>query len=154
MKKNSRPGSAILIVVLVMSALLFFCFNLFQSTVLTVDVVLKRQEREQKARIAQGILNYGITLCTSRFEQFEKKAKNKKESWDFSVGTWKLEDFGGYGGHLNVAWKDDALHLTATLLEEADACAFGTGCVVERKMKQDEEKEKQYFVVRDWTEYV
>lgn len=146
--KECRQGSAILIVVLIMSALLLSCLNLFKSTTLTVDLVLKRQEREQKSRATQGVLNYGVDLCSKRFSLFEGQARDGKTSWTFSVGTWDIRGLGKYDGQLCVTWKEGVLLLNATLLEKK-SCAFGIGCELERKKKGD----GFIFCVKNWKEY-
>jgi len=147
-RQCARPGSAILIVLLVMSAIIFCGFNLFKSTILTTELVLLRQEREQHMRVAEGVLNYGINLCTNRFASFVRQAKAEKtEKWDFAVGRWKLRDAIVLNGNLQIILKGETAKLSTSICFEG-AFVFGMECDVERK--KDKKKNKYFYVVRNW----
>jgi len=144
--KHLQPGSAILTVILMMSAIIFCGFNLWKSTVLTTDLVLLRQAREQKMRATEGVLNYGIALCTKHFTSL---LEHEKKNWSLNAGRWLVSNETTYVGQLTIQTKGEAIHLLASLLLD-DACIFGMECVVAQKTEKTKEGERQHFVVRNW----
>jgi len=148
-KNHTKSGSAILLVLLVMSAIIFCGFNLFQSTILTTELVLLRQEREQLMRVTEGVLNYGISFCTNQFDFLAAQAKNKTKNWVFEVGRWKLNGETVFIGHLSVALEDQTVKLIASLFSEK-ACIFRMECDIERKTKKEKTKEIRFFEVQNW----
>lgn len=153
MIKQNRPGSAVLVVVLVMSAAVLWCLNTLKSFSLSMEMALKRQEREQKYRMAEGVLQYGIWLCKNRFTTLERLAKQGTTTFVLDVGTWKLEELPAYRGRLDVAVKGEVVDMKVVLLE-GDACVFGMECQLERIRVKQQKKEKKLFIVRNWKTHV
>ena len=144
---KQTDGSATLIVLLVLSAIIFGLFNLFKSTALTVDLALTRQEREQKARMTHGVLNYGIDLYSKRFSSLIKNGSDGKNKMTLEVGTWKLEGHPPYTGQLDIALQGKTVQLQASLLHEQKS-VYRMSCNLKRKEKGG----KQMFVVSNWKE--
>jgi hypothetical protein len=71
-KNNHKSGSAILIVVLVMSVLSICCITFWQKSLLFYDISIKRLEYEQKYRAAACALEYATWLCSKNFDKFIK----------------------------------------------------------------------------------
>lgn len=136
-------GSATLLVLLVLSAIIFGLFNLFKSTALTLDLALARQEREQKTRMTHGILNYGIDLCSKNFTFLE----NNKNKLTLEVGTWHTEGLPPYTGQLDIAAQGKTIHLHASLLHEQKS-VYCMSCNLKRKEKGDD----HVFVIHNWKE--
>lgn len=153
MTKQNRPGSAVLVVVLVMSAAVLWCLNALKSFSLTMEMALKRQEREQKYRMTEGVLQYGLWLCKNRFATLEQLEKKGETTFVLDVGTWKLEGLPAYKGRLDVVVHGQMVDLKASLLER-DACAFGMECQLEVITTKEQKKEKKQFIVRNWKTYV
>ena len=147
--KPIKKGSAILTVLLIMSAVIFCGFNLYKSTILTVDLVLLRQEREQKKRAAEGVLNYGISLCSKRFDSLCLQSKKGINNWSFQVGHWKINEEKIYKGYLKIYLKNKIAHIFASLLENNNSI-FGLECKIERRTKKNKAGQVEFFVVHDW----
>ena len=147
--KSCKPGSAILIVILIMSAVVLASFNLWKGTALTMDLVLKRQEQAQKAKIIEGVLNYGISLCMERFDSLLKQAKKEKKGFELSVGTWNIQGHLPYKGQLYLEVAGSTVRMSASLSTQ-QACSAGASCVLERAIKGKGDKKKHSFIIRDW----
>jgi len=147
--ESTKSGSAILMVVLVMSAVIVVCLNMWRATALTTDLVFKRQEREQKFRIAEGVLHYGIALCKERFESLKKLAKAGQELVELDVGRWTVAGHSSYQGKLEVLLKGDTVQLNASIIAES-ACAFGIGCQLQQKTAGSGKDSVAYFVISNW----
>ena len=146
---NTKSGSAILIVVLVMSAVMIVCLNMWRATALTTDLACKRQEREQRFRIAEGVLNYGIALCKERFESLKILAKAGEKTIELDVGKWEVKGQPPYNGRLEVLLKGKTVQLTASIIAEA-TCAFAVGCNLEQKTIGKGKNAVNYFQVSNW----
>jgi len=148
-RNHTKSGSAILTVILVMSAIIFCGFNLWKSTVLTTELVLMRQEREQNLRATEGVLNYGINLCINRFSSLLAQAETGGRNWSLDVGQWQINDEVSYLGHLEITLEGEVVQLFASLFS-GDCCTFGMECKVERKTEKTDSKSIRFFEIRDW----
>lgn len=139
-----RPGSAVLIVVLVLSVIMLSTFNLWRQTALTMDMVLKRQTWEQKYRVVEGVLHYGVAFCKNHFETIGKK------KIELSVGTWQLKGHPPYVGNLLITPQDAIISLRASLVTNKRA-VFVMSCSLERKkVAKGSINKKKIFVIHDW----
>jgi len=146
MLNRCRSGSAVLIVVLVLSMIMLSCFNLWRHTALNMDMVLKRQEREQKYRITEGVLYYGISLCKDQFKTIGKR----KKKIELPVGTWRLKSHPPYVGKLIITPHDKTIHLKAFLIEKKSS-VFAMSCSLERKTAaKGSVSKKDVFVIHNW----
>ena len=119
-----------------------------------MEMALKRQDREQKYRMTEGVLQYGLWLCKNRFAAVQRLAEKEETPFVLDVGTWKLEGSPAYYGRLDITVKGEVVDLKASLIEE-NACAFGMECQLERITEEEEKKkEKKLFVVRNWKTHV
>jgi len=149
--RSTQKGSAILIVILVMSAVTIICINIWRATVLTADFSYKRQAREQKFQIAQGVLNYGIALCKDRFKILEQHT-TKGEAIELDVGSWKIDDHISYKGKLVVVPKGNSVHLQASIIE-GSSCGFSLGCQLHQKTVGSGKDAVHYFQISNWDCY-
>jgi len=151
MLNRCRSGSAVLIVVLVLSVIMLSCINLWRHTALNMDMVLKRQEREQKYRITEGVLHYGIGLCKNQFKKIGKRGKKKKI--ELQVGTWRLKSHPPYVGKLIITPDDNTIHLKAFLMDKKSS-VFAMSCSLKRKTAAKESVSKSdVFVIHNWKVY-
>ena len=142
--KQCRPGSAVLIVVLVLSVIMLSTFNLWRQTALTMDMILKRQTWEQKHRIVEGVLHYGIAFCKNHFETIDKK------KIELHVGTWQLKGHPLYVGNLLITPHDATISLRASLITNKRS-VFVMSCSLERrKVVKEGMNKKKFFVIHDW----
>ena len=139
-----RPGSAVLIVVLVLSVIMLSTFNLWRQTALNMDMVLKRQTWEQKHRIVEGVLHYGIAFCKNNFKTLGKK------KIELHVSTWQLKGHPTYVGNLLITPQDTTISLHASLITKQRS-VFVMSCSLERKkVAKGSMNEKKIFVIHDW----
>jgi len=158
MLNRCRSGSAVLIVVLTLSMIMLSCFNLWRHTALNMDMVLKRQEREQKYRITEGVLHYGIALCKNHFKKIDKRHKKKKI--ELRVGMWRLKGHPPYGGKLIITPHENMTHLEASLRVlrsfsekgmAKNSSVFAMSCSLERKTAaKGSVTKKDIFVIHNW----
>ena len=80
-KKNNNTGSAILIVVFLMSVLSICCMIFWQKSILFYNISIKRLEYEQKYRAASCGLEYAISVC----------AKNQDDQNSYFMETEEFE---------------------------------------------------------------
>ncbi len=155
MHKSTQPGSAILIIVLVLTAVAAWCLTTIKSASLSMEMALKRQEREQLYRMTEGVMRYGLWLCTQRFTTLSDRAAAGVTSIDLDVGTWKLEGAPTYTGKLYCALdeikKDRAVGLTAFLHDAAQKPVFTITCQLAVQQEGAKGQEQVVFVIRHWS---
>ncbi len=146
--KHCQPGSAILTVVVVMSAVVFICLNILKCSGLNTKLILKRQNREQIYRLTEGVLNYGVALCKQRFATLQQKALKGENPIALEVGTWKLEGHSPYKGKLIITPYKRSVKLEAMMCHQ-HKCIFQLSCDLE--CKRNKQKKPTFFVSR-WKE--
>lgn len=65
--KQSVPGSALLIMLIITAGLLVYCTIVYRTTTLYTDVAEQKRAFEQQKWYAHGILNWGIAVAKTHF---------------------------------------------------------------------------------------
>jgi len=153
MKKNVVQGSALLMVVLVTSAIVICTTIVWQGSAFLSDLVLKRQEYEQKYRCAEGVLNYGIAFCKCNYDVIKKAAAKGEKSFTLTFDTFKISPHQTYAGKMCVEMQDKSIQLKAVLLDNAKE-VFSIGCSVSPYQLLKSSPEKKHdtkFLVQNFT---
>ena len=91
---HRQHGSAVLLVVLVMSSLALVALSAWRSMIFLHDIVLKKQQYEQRFRTAEAALNYGVAYCKKYpgkvfFDDATKDDPKKlKSPMTFQLSPW------------------------------------------------------------------
>ncbi len=143
-----QQGSAILIVVLVMSALSLFSLTVWRNTIFLHDIVLKKQEYERNFRATEAALNMGIALCKKYPKRFfilqnlDPKASTKPFS--AVIAPWlSIKD---QKATIQIYPDHKAVLIRAQLIK-GDKQIFGLRCAVELAGLK---KKKQLVEVKNW----
>lgn len=146
-----QSGSALLIIILVLSAVAAWCLAMLKSVSLNMDMALKRQEHEQIYRITEGVMRYGMWLCKTRFAQLTAHAAEQPE-YDFDIGSWKLEGGASYSGRLQCTVNGEMVDLVARVYDAKKNNVGTIKCQLVRQVDDKVEKKQEVFVVRQWKE--
>jgi hypothetical protein len=150
MKYSSRQtGSAVVIVILVLSAVAVWCLVMLKSIDLHTEMALKRQEYEQGSQLAEGVMRYGIWLCKTRFTTLIGRDTGKVE-YDFDVGSWKLEGEKIYTGTLHCSAQNESVNLRVQVYNVRKICIHTITCQLVRQHEKNDGVEQEIFVVRHW----
>lgn len=149
MRNYTRTGSAVLIVILVLSAVALWCLTMMKTVSLNTEMALKRQEREQRYRMAHGVMHYGLWLCKQRFAVLQERA-SEHPAYDFDVGTWKLENALAYTGKLHLGVHDNVIDLQARLYDTKQQPVFSITCELVCQHEGEKGQEQTVFIVRHW----
>jgi len=131
MKKNCRDrksyittqGSALLLVILVMSVLSLLCITFWQSSITVYDISLVKLAYEKKYRAAACGLDYAIDFCTKHFDALCKYKKQNPYSNTLTLSFEIGQTEGIEKSVCSVAIvpkgsspKDAKIHITSQLL--------------------------------------
>ncbi len=142
-------GSTILLVVFVMSTIIICCSTIWHSTSFLSDMAIQRQKYEQRYRIAEGILKFGIAFCKDTYKNIKKLKSKGKNKFEIDAGFWKIDDTIGYNGKVFVTIKDD-LCLQAVLLDDKKE-VFRVGCTLSKSDNKDNKvKLNDTFIIHGW----
>lgn len=156
MTSHRQTGSAILILVLVLAAVASWCLVMIQSSSLTVEMALKRQEHEQVFRMTEGVMKYGIWLCKQRFLTLQKQAEAGVTAYDFQAGTWSLPpSLVEYTGRLALTVDKDQkvmnIGITAVLYDVSHNKVCTITCQLVCQHKGLEGHDQPVFFVQSWS---
>ena len=158
---NTKNGSAILIVVLIMSVLSFCCLTFWQNSSLFNDISLKRVEYEQKYRLAECGLEYAVAVCSNNFDALVDGENVGGESQEvvavndhFEIETdfFKFSENIGYKCKIYID-KDGskALKMRSVILDSAGQRVFEISCSLhEFQKKGPNNKNIKSFEIKNW----
>jgi len=147
--KKYAEGSTVLIVVFVMSALIICYATVWHSISFFSDMAIKKQEYEQRYRIADGILKSGIVFCKKRYDYLKKLLTPQNPVLSMDMGFWKIDDMVGYDGKVIISFKKD-LHIQAVVSDKKREM-FKISCRMSKSNQKDaQKKDNDLFIVRHW----
>lgn len=154
MKTFCQQGSAVLIVVLVLSALTVWCLNTLQTISFSTQAACVRQEREQLYCIAQGVMRYGVWLCSQRFATIAERAAAGTTSFDCPVGTWKIVERGPVlTGKIHGEFNNKTVALRAMVFDAAQKEVFAVSCTLVLTQESDQGQSQPVFCIRHWNRH-
>jgi len=146
--KKTAKGVSTLIVILATSVLVVCCFSLFQSSIFVFDLSLKKQEYEQKFRIAEGVLNYAIAFCKKNYDQLMKLSKNGKNKFSLDTGIWEISENFCYKTKVDITTQKTFIALKAIINERNEQQYFILGCnLLDQK---DCTKNVSQYLIQNW----
>src|ERR1700722_13718357 len=77
------PGTSLLMVLLVTSILSVVITSVWRTTTYTFDIAVQRARHESRFRATQGLLNYGIALCSENFDQLIQEDNEFTQLFDW-----------------------------------------------------------------------
>ncbi|MFC1842297.1 hypothetical protein ACFLYU_01430 [Candidatus Dependentiae bacterium] len=177
MYRNNKNGSAILIVIVVVSVLSICTVLFWQSGTLFQDISFKRLVYEQKYRAAQGGLDYAVEICAKHFDAFITEGKKRKDQnvhnlhnagvqelepvFEIETDPWKISKCIKYTCKIYIKPDGDILHIKSVLLDSnannANKTVFALSCnLLKQKSnkiaetnKTKKEKDPQ-FILKNW----
>ena len=163
----NKRGSATLLVVLAISAIVSCCIVLWQSVSFFNDTCIQRQKYEQMYRLTEGILNIGIEICKNGYHKIIQAHKTDGVT-DFFIdtGVWTIGDHitNNLNNPINSnnqkyktrifvqIEKNKNVRLYATLLHNnTEKKIFQIACVmVPSKAKNVETQVPEFFSIKNW----
>jgi len=139
---TKQYGSALVIILLVMTIVLLYTASIWRTTCLVHEVALANQEYEQLYWANVGLMHWAQTLCKHNFESFLLLCKDKSQ--ELIIDKWPPQKKNGKKGIVSFTNKDieDAFVLT-TQVDQGKKIR----CTLKREKKGDEEA----FIVQDYT---
>ncbi|MCK5632255.1 hypothetical protein KAH94_00740 [bacterium] len=142
--KTNKNGSILLLMILILSTITFLCLHMYKNYSLTLELVIKRQKKEQLSHMTCGALNYGILFCKKHF----KKILTKQKDILLDGGTWNIQGLPEYQANITIKPKKTTVDVRALLVKkETGIAGFVCACTLECKQT---EKNNNYFVVNNW----
>ena len=154
----NKTGSVLLIMIVVMSVLSLFCLTAWYSSCLFHDISLERLTYEQHFRAAQGNLNYGIQLCSKKFDEIYKLLNNNK-TFFIETDDCKISENKIYKCRLdislstiNVTSKNNPknLHLKSSLFNTDNIKLFELSCNIVKSNNQASLKKSNKLYIKNW----
>lgn len=143
----SRAGSAVLIVLIVMSAVSICCFNIWRTITLEVDLTLKSVERELKYKMVEGVLNYSNALCMQRYKSLKILKNEGISSLDLTICKWVVADK-AYEGRINLQINDaHHIKIKAFLFDNQDCVGRGK---YQLQYKKNKKTKQNFFMIDRW----
>lgn len=173
---KNHNGSATLLIVLAISAIVACCMTLWHGVSFFNDMCIQRQQYEQRYWLAEGILTMGIAICKNNYT---KILQLKKKAFSINTGFWSIDAHKGFWGEIKVTVKEPSLHIQAVLYDvnnnasrpsgrdsnsimdsashENSRNIFALGCkLLPAKVKRENKSIKQFakqFIVTNWQIY-
>lgn len=121
--QSTTPGSIIMIVLILLTALLLLCTKAWLSSSLLLDIVLRKERYEQQYRITQGLLNAGIAISKTRY------AHQKIQPSEQITISWP-DMPAAYHSTVELTAVTSGLQCKA-LLESEGRCVHAQSCILE-----------------------
>jgi len=147
-----KKGSALLLVILITSAIVICSTIVWQGTAFLSDLVLKRQEYEQKYRFTEGVLNYGIAFCKCNYDAIQKAVTKGEKTFTITLEADKISPHQIYMGKIYVEVQDKSIELKAVLVDNAKEI-FSVGCNLSKQQVLKNSVQKKYdtkFLVQNF----
>jgi len=95
-----QSGSALLLVMVVTTALMVCVTNVWYTASLASDAALERQHAEQHLQATQGLLTYAVALCADNARVLCDPKRQSRDTTTFSLPQWPCGDGQAYTGHI------------------------------------------------------
>ena len=139
--KHVKNGSTILLVVFITTAIITLSTMIWRSSMLSLDVALKRHQYEQLHKATEGLLNLGIALC----KENKTKLKKKQQSYTCALSSWIQIDGTAHDGTITIAYNE---HFgVEAVLKKADTPIFKFSCSLR---EQNDDAKHTYLIVDNW----
>lgn len=135
-------GSALLVVILFMSILSFFCFSFWYNSLLLHDLSLKYLEYEQKYRVAQGGLSYAINICKKNFDLIIKECKTDNQHYQLEIQPCSISENIAYKNNIDITSLDNVLHIRSVVSNTDQKNIFCISCNLQNIEKR--------FFIKNW----
>lgn len=148
---KTENGSAILIVVLVMSVLLLCCIGFWHSSALLQNISIKVLEYEQKYSATQGALNCAISFCAENFDQLIEEGEKNHEIFDIGIDKWLISKSVEYSCRIYIQPNNQSIALTSVLCDFSELKSkkiFEISCNMQ-KLKHSINGKKYY--IQNWS---
>jgi hypothetical protein len=144
----TKCGSAMLIVIIVMTALTLFTFSVWRNVIFLHDIVIKKQEYERNFRAAEAALNMGLALCKKYPKHFFINPKEVEPTIIQPFTVIRHSWLGRKDQNATISIYPGKEHvLIRAALQKSGTSIFQLECIVEAAGMK---KNKQLLKVKHW----
>jgi hypothetical protein len=155
--KYSCNGSALLIVLFMLTVIVIWTTNLWRGATYLIDSAHIKQEYEQQFRLTDALLNYGIAaakIWNTKWKNDSSLSQHQAgchfTQWppmEKGVSSHKQDDF--YSGKITLVQREKQITVHAQLLKK-DTIRFGLHCTLEEINNQQQKKGNQSLIIKEW----
>jgi len=132
--QHTRNGSALVIVMLLMTVIMVCIANTWHTTFYATDIARKRQCCEQRLRATEGLINYAVALCKDNWQEL---VTQKAQEGTLSTVQWPCGDGQLYAGTVTIKLNNKSEALLKAQLIDHGTVICTLGCVV--RSREDEQ---------------
>jgi hypothetical protein len=156
--KYSCNGSALLIVLFMLTVIVIWTTNLWRGATYLIDSARIKQEYEQQFRLTEALLNYGIAAAKIWHTKWKNDSFLSQHQASCHFTQWppmekgsssnnQQDDF--YSGKITLVQREKQITVNAQLLKK-DIIRFGLHCTLEEIKNQQEKKGDQSLIIKEW----
>lgn len=146
-KVKAGQGSALFMVLILMSVAMVCMTNLWRSTTYAQDLALKRQEVVLQQYLLESALVYAAYFVEENFDELQRQRKEGVAEIILVCDEWHRDKVKVYGVRMKLTVHSEQVDVAAVLQQKGGASKQGKCIVTHVKNEKDK---KNRFVVEKW----
>lgn len=140
--RYQKSGSAVLLVVLVLSTVLIFLSSGWYTTQSVLEIVTNKKRMFEARYTSKGLLDYAILACCNNYDELVQQGEEKEFSLDASQWPFKNKK---YVACISIKPKGDNLKVTVRV-DNSDKSVQSKSCLISYKI-YEKDVSKSFFIV-------